>query len=215
MSKALLMGATGLVGKAVAGQLAGVDLVLLSRRATRELPIGAREIIEPANAWSMAIAAETPAIVINCLGTTIKQAGSQAAFHAVDHDLVLAVATAAKAAGTRQLISVSSVGASVRSSNFYLNTKGATEAGLSALSFDRLDIMRPGLLMGKREGPPRLGESMAMIAAPLTNALLHGGLRRYRSIAAGTVAKAIVALVERAGGGTYVHENDALHRLAD
>ncbi len=215
MSKILIMGATGLVGRTVVERLAGDDLVLLSRRASGGAPTGAREIVEPTEAWPRAVAAEAPAIVINCLGTTIKQAGSQAAFRAVDHDLVLAAATAAKAAGARHMISISSVGASARSSNFYLCTKGKAEEGLSALGFHRLDIMRPGLLTGERQGPLRLGESMAMLAAPLTDALLHGGLRRYRSIAAETVATAIVALVRQGGAGTHVHENDAMHRLAD
>lgn len=211
----MLLGATGLVGKAVAEKLAGGDLVLLLRRAIAGPSPGARTIVEIPDAWPAVIAAEAPAIVINCLGTTIKQTGSQAAFHAVDHDLVLAVASAAKAAGARHMISISSVGASARSRNFYLRTKGEAEEGLFALGFDRLDIMRPGLLTGERQGPPRPGENMAMLAAPLTNALLHGGLRRYRSIAADTVATAIVALVKEGGAGTHMHENDAMHRLAD
>jgi uncharacterized protein YbjT (DUF2867 family) len=215
MSKLLLLGGTGLVGRAVIGHLKGFDLTLLSRRSVGDLPPGFREIIEPNERWPAAIVGEAPAIVVNCLGTTIKQAGSQEAFRHIDHDLVVAVARAAKTAGAHQCISVSSVGASARSRNFYLRTKGEAEDALAGLAFDRLDIMRPGLLLGQRPGPPRFGESLAMIAAPVTNMLMQGALRRYRAISADCVAKAIVALAGQGGEGTHVHENDAMHRLAD
>src|SRR3546814_12086408 len=82
------------------------------------------------------------------------------------------------------------------------------EEGLRAFGFGRLDILRPGLLMGAREGPARLGEGIAMMAAPLTDALLHASLRRYRSIPAAIVARAMLALAARREPGTYVHAND-------
>ena len=69
--------------------------------------------------------------------------------------------------------------------------------------------------MGERAGPPRLGEGIAMAAAPFTDALLHGSLRRYRSVPGDTVAKAIVALADMAQPGVRFHENDAMRRLAD
>ena len=89
------------------------------------------------------------------------------------------------------------------------------EEALRALNFLRLDLMRPGLLTGDRRGPKRIGEGLAMLAAPLTDALLHGSLRRYRSIPAETVARAIVAAASLAAPGQFVHENDAMQQLAD
>ena len=65
------------------------------------------------------------------------------------------------------------------------------------------------------EGPTRIGEGLAMLAAPFTDALLHGSLRRYRSIPAETVARAIVAAASLAAPGQFVHENDAMQQLAD
>lgn len=97
----------------------------------------------PPEQWGELVAAERPAIFISCLGATIRQAGSRAAFRAVDHDLVLAAARAAKKGSARQAIVVSSVGASAKAGNFYLRTKGETEDGLRALGFERLDILRP------------------------------------------------------------------------
>lgn len=215
MDDAVLVGATGMVGRALAAAVPGTALTVLARRASAMLPGGAREIVAPAAEWPDRIASVQPAILFNCLGTTIADAGSQAAFRAVDHDLVLAVAGAAKAAGARHCISVSSVGASAASGNFYLRTKGEVEAALRALGFDRLDILRPGLLTGARGGRWRPGESIGMALAPVTDLMLHGAMRRYRSISGAAVARAMAALAAAGGAGVHIHEHDAIAQLAD
>jgi len=51
-----------------------------------------------------------------------------------------------------------------------------------------------------------------MLAAPLSDALLHGDKRRFRSIRVETLARAIFALAQEKAGGRFVHEFDALHR---
>lgn len=211
----LMIGGTGMVGQAVVANAGPHRITLLGRRMPDPPVPGHPAIMAPPENWPEVIAANRPETLISCLGTTIRQAGSQAAFRAVDHDLALTAARAAKQGGTRQMVVVSSVGASSGSRNFYLRTKGEVEDALRALGFDRLDILRPGLLMGSRPGPPRLGEGIAMLAAPFTDALLHGSFRRYRSISADTVAHAIVALIGRAAPGVHIHENDAIRALAD
>lgn len=214
MPDALIVGASGLVGRLVIDHAAG-PLTIVARREIADLPRRHRLIVAPPETWAEIIAAERPATLISCLGTTIRQAGSQAAFRAVDRDLVLAAAEGAKRGGATHAIAVSSVGAAARAGNFYLRTKGEAEDGLCALGFDRVDLLRPGLLKGERAGPPRLGEGLAMAAAPLADALLHGSLRRYRSIRGETVAKAIVALIGSGEFGVHIHENDAIRALAD
>ncbi|MBA4747774.1 MAG: NAD-dependent dehydratase [Sphingopyxis sp.] len=214
MSRLLLIGATGMVGVKVAALLPAASLTIVARRSV-DTALGAAVHVVPTGRWSEVIAAARADVFINCLGTTIKQAGSQAAFRAADHDLVLAAAEAARAAGARHCISVSSVGANAKSANFYLRTKGEVEAALAAIGFDRIDILRPGLLTGERTGPARPGEALAMLAAPLTDRLLHGALRRYRSISADKVAAAIKALAAAGGTATHIHEHDAICALAD
>ena len=215
MPDALIVGATGLIGRAVIERFGSRPVTVLARREVEGLAAQHKQLVAPSERWPDMIAAEKPAVLISCLGTTIRQAGSQAAFRAIDHDLVLAAARGAMAGGTAHMIAVSSVGAAAKSGNFYLRTKGETEDDLRALGFDRLDLIRPGLLRGDRPGPQRLGEGIATIAAPLTDALLHGSFRRYRSISGATVASAIVALAERGGSGVHIHENDAIRALAD
>lgn len=215
MPDALIVGATGLIGRAVIERFGSNPVTVLARREVERLAAQHRQLVAPPERWPDMIAAEKPAVLISCLGTTIRQAGSQAAFRVVDHDLVLAAARGARAGGTPHMIAVSSVGAAAKSGNFYLRTKGETEEDLRALGFDRLDLIRPGLLRGNRPGPQRLGEGIATIAAPLTDALLHGSFRRYRSISGNSVAAAIVALAGQGGSGVHIHENDAIRALAD
>ena len=215
MPDALIVGATGMVGRAVIAHFGATPLTVLARRPVDGLAPHHKDVIAPPEDWADIIAAERPTVLISCLGTTIRRAGSQAAFRAVDHALVRAAAERARAGGTRHMTAVSSVGASAKSGNFYLRTKGETERDLITLGFDRLDLIRPGLLRGDRPGPPRLGEGLATIAAPLADALLHGSFRRYRSISVVHVAAAIVALAAEGGSGVHIHENDAIRALAD
>ena len=214
MTDMLLIGATGMVGSAVIAAADDAPLHVLARRSPPGVD-ASRVTIAPAEDWPAAITGLAPRILVSALGTTIAQAGSQAAFRAVDHDLVLAAARAARSAGTRHMITVSSVGASASSSNFYLSTKGQVEDELAALGFERVDLLRPGLLMGDRQGPRRTGEAIAMALAPLTDALMQGPLRRYRSVRASAVARAVLRLAATGGTGVHVHEHDAIMSLAD
>ena len=149
-----------------------------------------------------------------CLGTTLKTAGSREGFIAVDRELVLRLAKMSHDLGARHAILVSSVGASRQSANFYLRVKGEVEDEIAKIGFERLDIMQPGLLLGAR-GEQRTGEAIAQALSPLYNPLLLGAkLRRYRSIAASDVAKAIVRLTETTEPGQFVHEHDEIVVLA-
>lgn len=215
----LLVGATGLIGRAVMAEAVGREDLRLTALARREVPLpaGARmemRLADPSQ-WPALIAEIRPQAVICALGTTWRQAGrDEAAFRSVDHDLVLGVARAAKAAGAAGFVTVSSVGANALGRNFYLKVKGETERDLNALRFRRLDILRPGLLRGARGGDRRVGERLAILASPLTDLLLHGEWRKYRSIRAATVARAALGLCHARAAGRFVHEHDAILRAA-
>ena len=218
MSKRLcLVGATGLVGRAVIARAAERNDVRIVGVARREmvLPQGARMemLIAPTQGWTDAIASANASVLVCALGTTIKAAGSEEAFRAVDHDLVLASAKAAREAGIERMIAVSSVGADTGAKAFYLRVKGETEAALGKLGFKRLDILRPGLLVGQREGEPRPAERLGMALSPMLDVLLHGGLRKYRSIRATRLADVILALAHEKAGGRFIHEHDGFARI--
>lgn len=213
-----LVGATGLIGQSLIRLAVGRSDVRLVAVARREVPLppGARMevlVAEPEN-WGDAIAATNADVLVCALGTTIRKVGGdQAAFRAVDQDLVLAVAKAAKDAGIRQVIVVSSVGANMGAKNFYLRAKGEVEQALGKLKLTRLDILRPGLLRGPR-GETRPAERLAMLASPLTDLLLHGSYRKYRSVRADTMARAIIGLTREKAAGRFVFEHDAILRAA-
>ncbi|MEW4466400.1 NAD(P)H-binding protein [Parasphingorhabdus sp. JC815] len=217
--RVLIVGATGLIGNLLAQRLIaeGRDkqLSLLMRRPMKDNYGVATVHVAPTARWPEIIASIKADRVISCLGSTMKKAGSKQAFVAIDRDLVNAVGKAAKAAGARQFITVSSTMANADASGFYLKTKGEAEQLLRAEDFDRLDIIRPGLLRGERPGEVRIGENLALLISPLIDRLLHGSLRRFRSISAETVATAIAALLSEQESGTYIHENDAITKLTE
>lgn len=178
------------------------------------MPRGARMemlVADPAG-WPEAVAAIAPDAVICALGTTIRQAGSEEAFRAVDYDLVLSLAKAAREANVANFVLVSSAGADAYGKAFYLRVKGEIEAAVTKLRFRRLDILRPGLLRGSRPRGVRPLETLAKLASPVADLMLHGDNRKYRSIDARIVAGAAVQCAREKAQGRWVHDNDAILR---
>lgn len=213
-----LVGGSGLVGMSLIRLGVGrsdLRIVAIARHEL-DLPPGARmEVLlaDPAN-WADAIAAANANVLVSALGTTWRKAGKdQAAFRAVDETLALACAKAAKAAGIRQMIAISAVGADPMARNFYLRVKGEVEQKLGKVGVSRLDLLRPGLLRGHRE-ELRPAERLVMIASPLLDLALHGAYAKYRSIKAEVLARAIVGLTREKMAGRFVFEHDAILRAA-
>ena len=219
----LLAGGTGLVGGFVAREVLAAPgfngvLVAPGRRAVGV--VDAR-LVAPVLDFSasgadgeLAAAAHAAHALpldafVSCLGTTLRTAGSREAFLAVDRELVLRLAQLARGMGASRAILVSSVGASRQSGNFYLRVKGEVEDAMERLGFSRLDILQPGLLIGPRS-ERRPAEALAQRVAPIANALLRGTLRRYRSLEAATVARAIVAMLGESAPGVFSHTHDAI-----
>src|SRR5690606_26170492 len=191
----MLAGATGLVGQRVMEAAVGrpsLRLIALSRREA-PMPAGARMemLVADTGHWGDAVATIAPDAVICALGTTWRKAGAdEAAFRAVDQDLVLGLAHAAREAGAKTFVLVSSTGADPAAKTLYLRVKAEVEAQITRIGFSRLDILRPGLLRGPREGDRRVLERLGILLSPLTDALLQGSRREFRSIDARTVATA-------------------------
>jgi len=214
MTRILLIGGTGLIGGLLADRLSeagGYEVHALVRR-----PTGRRwaEHVAPPEQWPEIARRTGGEIAISALGTTMRAAGSRPAFRAVDHGMVVAFAGAAREAGARHMIAVSSAGADPASRYFYLRTKGETEQALAALAFDRLDIVRPGLLRGPRGGDRRPGERLAILLSPLANLFLRGPLDRYAAIDAAEVADAAAWLAMQEDPGVFRHHNRDLARMA-
>lgn len=212
MARIAMIGATGLIGRSLAPMLvaAGHDLLVIGRRPSGIS--GARDTVAPVGDWAAAVVGERIDVAISTLGTTRKVAGSMEAFEDIDRRAVIDFARAARDDGATQWMMVSSVGADPHSRNAYLAVKGRAEADALTLGFDRVDIFRPGLLMGSRD-QRRPAERLGQIASPLINLLLGGSLDRYQSIAAKRVAAAIAGLAGSRESGCEVHHNREIRAL--
>jgi uncharacterized protein YbjT (DUF2867 family) len=211
----LLAGASGLVGRQIlTGLLADDSVAAVHSLGRRELQLSHPKLTHHRVDFSKALPA-LPSVgeAFVALGTTIKVAGSQEAFRAVDYDAVVAVAKAAKAAGATRLGVVSAMGASKRSSIFYNRVKGEMEEALAALGFDTLVIARPSFLVGDREAlgqPLRGGEKLALNVSRIFSPLVPDNLK---SIDASAVAHALLEAVPRRSG-RHVLLSGQMRRLA-
>jgi len=197
----LIAGASGLVGRDILqGLLADDSVAAVHSLGRRELPLQHPRLTQHRVDFKALPALPRVGEAFVALGTTIKVAGSQEAFRAVDFDAVLAVAKAAKAAGATRLGVVSAMGADPRSRIFYNRVKGEMEAALSALGFDTLVIARPSFLVGDREAlgqPVRSGEKLALNVSKWFAPLIPDNLK---AIEAAAVARALLKAVPAAKG---------------
>ena len=210
---AAVLGATGLVGERI------TDLLASDARWSRVVTIGRRKSkIESATLrqveadiladgpWLDALAVDD---VFCCLGTTIKKAGSEEAFRAVDLDAVVRAAAAARQRGARQFLVVSSLGADPSSRVFYNRVKGEMEAAVIALAFPACQIFRPSLLLGPR-AERRFGERLAgRLSRPLK--LVLG---KYRPIHRDAVAAAMVRIAAAPPAGVHIYESNRIAAIS-
>jgi uncharacterized protein YbjT (DUF2867 family) len=197
----IIAGASGLVGREILQGLLTDPAVSAVHSVGRRAPA----IVHPKLTIHVLDFAALPALpaadeVYLALGTTIKVAGSESAFRAVDYDANLAVAKAALAAGVRRAGLVSAMGADADANVFYNRVKGELEDALAQLPFDALVIARPSLLIGDRESlgqPSRRGEALGYKLSRTLGFLIP---RNYKPIKASAVAQALLSKVSTARG---------------
>lgn len=193
--KAILLGATGAVGRDLVRQLLQDDsfteLYLLVRRipeglSSPKLRIEVLDFDQP-DQWPELPEAD---VLFSSLGTTLRDAGSQAAQYRVDYGYQYEVARRAAARGVPHYILVSAWGAKPKARSFYSRMKGELEAAVQALPFRRISILRPPLL--ERKGSTRSGERLT--AAVLRGLSALGLLRAFRPMPTSVVARCMHAL---------------------
>ncbi len=204
----LLVGATGAVGREVlAAALADPRFHQVVAPTRRPLPAHPR-LLNPVLDFAT-LPADAPwwqvDAVICTLGTTIKAAGSQAAFAAVDRDLPIEVGRLARAAGASRYALNSSLGASL-GGNFYLRTKAEAETGIRALGYPVCTVVRPSLIDARRE-ESRPGERIGLAIARALRPLIP---RRYQAVPAARIAQALLAGVLREQPGVEIVESEQL-----
>lgn len=206
---ALLAGSTGLVGGSILQGLLADDSVAMVHS------LGRRKLsrVHPRLTWHVVDFAALPRLpqvdeVYLALGTTIRDAGSQAAFRAVDFDANFAVARAALTAGALRCGLVSSMGANARSRVFYSRVKGELEEALGQLPFSGLVIARPSLLVGDRAALGQAVRPLETVSELVLKVLRPLIPNNYRPISAARVAQALLNRTPVAEGRIILSSGD-------
>ena len=201
--KALVIGATGAVGKDLVEQLLKdesferVDVFV-----RREVKVSSPKLVahvvdfDHPESWSEQLVGD---ILFSCLGTTIKAAGSQDAQWKVDYTYQYEAAKAAKENGVPEYVLVSSIGASSKSKIFYSKMKGALEDAVKELGFPGCFILQPPSLI--RKGSDRFGEKAGVALLKCFNAI--GLMRSWKPMPTEEVAAAMIRLVKSDRTGTH------------
>jgi uncharacterized protein YbjT (DUF2867 family) len=212
LKTAIVAGATGLVGEQLLNQLmsdhAYGKIIAVVRKPLAVAHEKLEQVVTDFGELPQVLGQLKADHGFCCLGTTIKQAGTQEKQYIIDHDYVVAFARGCKAAGVSRFAVVSSVGANAASSNFYLRTKGEMERDLQMIPFQSLYILQPSLLLGERR-EFRAGERTAAAIIKVLNPLLVGRLKIYRGVTASAVAKKMVTLANgKKDGVKFVRSNE-------
>ncbi|RSK48534.1 NAD-dependent epimerase/dehydratase family protein [Hymenobacter rigui] len=212
---ALIAGASGLVGSHL------LPLLLASERYDRVISVGRRPLpmvhpkleqrlldFDRLEDHRLQLIADD---VFCCLGTTMRRAGSRAAFYQVDYLYVVKLAALTAANFAAQLLVVSAMGAAAGSRVYYNRVKGEMEDTVRQAPFRAIHFFRPSLLLGNRT-EQRLGERLGALALQLLKPALRGPLQKYRAIPADTVARAMLRAAEAESSGPQVHLSDTIAR---
>lgn len=214
LKRALLVGATGLIGSQLLPLLLDDpvyrEVRVLTRRSLGVKHSKLREaIVDFDKLPQLSQAFFAVEDVFCCLGTTIKKAGSKQQFRKIDKDYPLTVAHKAKMAGASQFLLVSALGADTKSPFFYNQVKGELESELMQADFASLYIFRPSLLLGKRT-ELRLGEYVGGMLSKVFAPLFIGPLRRVQPIAAWKVAAAMKLAANYNRTGIHIYESQQI-----
>ncbi|MBC7447099.1 MAG: NAD-dependent epimerase/dehydratase family protein [Hymenobacteraceae bacterium] len=214
MKTALIVGASGLIGQHCLTLLLAAD-----DRYERVISIGRRTLqlahprleqrvvdFDKLEKEQLRLIADD---VFCCLGTTIRQAGSEAAFYKVDYSYVVTLAAVLSANFASQFLVMSALGADADSRVFYNRVKGEMEAAVKQTKFRAIHFFQPSLLLGSRPAP-RLGERIAAVVLRVVGPLLVGPLRPYRAIRASVVAQAMLDAARQDGGGVRTYRSNEI-----
>jgi len=215
--KAIIAGASGLIGSLLLDiilQRSEYDEVLILVR--KELPlqhIKLKQQVVDFDRLTEYSALLTGDVVFSCLGSTQKKTPELTVYRKIDHDYPLHLAEIALKNKIGQYHLVSSLGANPAASNFYLKMKGETEADIKKVGLHSLHIYQPAFLIGDRK-EKRRGERFLVALMKIIDPLLIGGLKKYRSIPAKTVAMAMYkeSLINQTG--IFIHPSDKIKQLA-
>jgi uncharacterized protein YbjT (DUF2867 family) len=200
--RAIIIGATGLVGNLILKEILNdkdfSEARIFVRRPTGIINSKLKEFVNPMKDIASLSSEIQGDVIFNALGTTIKQAGSQEEQQRIDRDLPIAFARFASTNGIKIMLNISSVGANMKG-GFYLKTKAEMENGTEKFFPGTVFHFRPGFLVGKRKDF-RLAEKIVFSIMKAMDPVLSGSYKKFRSMPADKLAKAMVSLSKNHSG---------------
>ncbi len=215
---ALVVGATGLIGKELVQRLLFSEeystvKVLVRRKMDIVHPKLISIVVDFDHIQNYASDIYGD-VFFSCLGSTKSKTPDKKEYYKIDHDYPLLLARIAYDNYINEFHLISSIGANPDSRIFYVRMKGETERDISAIPFKTIHIYRPSLLTGNRK-EKRVMEKIGLIMWKLINPILLGALRKYRSISDKTIAIAMIKNASRSTTGVHIHESDHIHKIAE
>ncbi len=214
MKTAIILGSSGIVGTALLQQLitdeAYSKIKILVRKPSEIKHPKIEEIIvdfKNINSYQHLVVGD---ILFSCMGTTLKNAKSKAAQYEVDFTYQFQTAKAAAENGVKTYVLISSIGASAKSSTFYLRMKGELEEAVKPLPFQQINIARPGPLGGNRK-EFRISEVLSFPILKFFNGL--GLFKKYRIIDVEIVAKAMMNSTKQNENKWNVFESEEMFTI--
>lgn len=215
--KAIIAGSSGLIGSNLLNLLLThpdfSEIITLVRKPSSITHAKLSEVVIDFNELTEYSSQLTGNVVFCCLGTTLKQTPDLEDYRKIDHDYPVELAKTAFKNNIAQYHFVSSMGANASSRTFYTKLKGETEIDLKSLKINSLHIYRPSLLDGDRK-ENRLFEKIAIQLMRMINPLLTGSMKKYRSIAVGKVASAMLNQSLKNITGRFTYTSDQIEELA-
>lgn len=214
--KAILLGASGLIGSSLLQQLLENEnysevLVVLRKKLPLIHP-KLKQLVVDFDQLSNYAKELQGDVVFCCLGTTKKKTPDQEMYKKIDHQYPIDTGWIAYTNGASQYHLVSAMGANANSRVFYSKLKGEVERDLKTIPFKAIHIYRPSLLDGERK-ENRLAERIMISIMRVLNPLLIGGLKKYRSIKVDTVARAMLRQSLEENRGIFIHPSDEIAEL--
>lgn len=147
-----------------------------------------------------------------CIGTTMKKAGSKEAFEEVDLNIPVQLSQVAAKNSIQKFFVISSIGASSKSGNFYLRTKGKMEEQVQLAGIEKVYIFRPSLILGERH-EKRFGENLGKIFYKVLSFAFIGPMKKYKGIEAESIARTMIQ-VAKGDYKTKIFESLEMSRIS-
>lgn len=215
--KAVLAGATGLIGSELLTILLAEpvyeQILVITRKSTGIVHSKLKEFIVDFDKLDDYATEINGHAIFSCLGTTLKKTPDKAIYRKIDHDYPVKLAQLGAQNSVNQYHLVSSIGADSQSSNYYIRFKGETEEDVKQSGVKSIHIYQPSFIAGDRK-EFRLSEKILVGLSFVINPLLIGPLKKYRSIQAKTIARAMFNQSIKNLEGTFVYPSDKIKELA-